>query len=125
MYNLISLFGIVLLLGIPPGDAMEAARIIGERSVLTEIPAYQDLATALAQGRLQYPARTAVIVSYALCGFAHIASLAIFVGGISALVPKRAGDGRLSRSDRGDAGLPGHRLHSRYICNRRCDGVAG
>jgi CNT family concentrative nucleoside transporter len=30
-----------------------------------------------------------MIVAYALCGFAHFASLAIFVGGISSLAPKR------------------------------------
>jgi len=33
-----------------------------------------------------------VITTYALTGFAHIASLAIFVGGISALVPERLKD---------------------------------
>jgi len=36
--------------------------------------------------------RSIVITSYALCGFAHIASLAIFVGGIAALAPKRTKD---------------------------------
>jgi len=36
--------------------------------------------------------RTAVIVAYALCGFAHLASLAIFVGGVSALAPTRTAD---------------------------------
>jgi len=33
--------------------------------------------------------RSAVIATYALCGFAHIASMAIFIGGISALVPEK------------------------------------
>ena len=33
-----------------------------------------------------------IIASYALCGFAHIASLAIFVGGIAALAPSRIKD---------------------------------
>ena len=36
--------------------------------------------------------RTVVVMSYALCGFVHVASVAIFVGGISALVPKRQND---------------------------------
>jgi CNT family concentrative nucleoside transporter len=31
--------------------------------------------------------RSAVVAAYALCGFAHVASLAIFVGGISAISP--------------------------------------
>jgi concentrative nucleoside transporter, CNT family len=33
-----------------------------------------------------------VIISYALCGFAHVASVAIFVGGTAALAPKRRDD---------------------------------
>ena len=33
-----------------------------------------------------------MVTSYALCGFAHFASMAIFVGGISALAPKRTSD---------------------------------
>jgi CNT family concentrative nucleoside transporter len=36
--------------------------------------------------------RTVVILSYALCGFAHIASVAIFVGGTAVLVPSRRDD---------------------------------
>ena len=32
--------------------------------------------------------RSAVICAYALCGFAHVASLAIFIGGIAAVAPK-------------------------------------
>jgi CNT family concentrative nucleoside transporter len=33
--------------------------------------------------------RSVVILSYALCGFAHVASVAIFVGGMVALTPMR------------------------------------
>ena len=33
--------------------------------------------------------RTVIILSYALCGFAHVASVAIFVGGMATLVPSR------------------------------------
>ena len=33
-----------------------------------------------------------MIAAYALCGFAHVASLAIFVGGTAALVPHRTKD---------------------------------
>ena len=33
--------------------------------------------------------RSAVLASYALCGFTHVGSVAIFVGGIAALVPER------------------------------------
>ncbi len=77
-----------IVLGIPPADAAVAGRIIGERLVLTEIASYKDLAAALEAGTFQY-GRSAVIVTYALCGFAHVASMAIFVGGVSALAPGR------------------------------------
>jgi len=80
-----------ILLGVPPSDALEIAKLIGERTVVTEIPSYQHLSKLMADGVLVHP-RSAIIASYALCGFAHIASLAIFVGGIGALVPERLKD---------------------------------
>jgi CNT family concentrative nucleoside transporter len=76
----------VLLTGVPPSDAVAVARIVGERAIVTEVVAYQDLAAAIQNGGLSDP-RSIVITTYALCGFAHLASMAIFVGGISALVP--------------------------------------
>ncbi len=80
-----------LIIGVPPSDAVAIAKIIGERTVATEVQSYQDLAKLLAQDVLKHP-RSAVITAYALCGFAHVASLAIFVGGIAALAPKRTKD---------------------------------
>jgi len=41
-------------------------------------------------GLLQNP-RSVVIATYALCGFAHLASMAIFAGGLSALAPGKTG----------------------------------
>lgn len=80
-----------LAIGVPPSDALQIAKLIGERAVLTEVKAYQDLSTLLSSGALKDP-RSAVLAAYALCGFAHIASLAIFVGGTAALIPKRTKD---------------------------------
>ncbi len=77
-----------LIIGVPPVDAGIISRIIGERIILTEVVSYQDLALALAQKSLTHP-RSAVVAAYALCGFAHVASMAIFVGGVTALAPKR------------------------------------
>ncbi|MBD3345389.1 MAG: nucleoside transporter [Chitinivibrionales bacterium] len=77
-----------LICGIPPADAGEIAKIIGERLVVTEVTAYKDLASLIAEDALVYP-RSAVITTYALCGFAHVASMAIFVGGVSALAPSK------------------------------------
>lgn len=84
-----------LLLGVPVEDATAVARLIGERTVATEVVSYQHLAELLKSGALVHP-RSAVIASYALCGFAHVASLAIFIGGAGALAPERLKD--LSRT---------------------------
>ena len=79
-----------LLLGIPVSEAWTVSRIIGERLVVTEVVAYHDLAAALAQQQLSM--RSAVVTTYALCGFAHLASMAIFVGGVCALAPDKTRD---------------------------------
>ena len=55
--------------------------------MLNEFLAYQDLAAAIADGSLS--PRSALIASYALCGFANFGSLAILLGGIEALAPER------------------------------------
>jgi CNT family concentrative nucleoside transporter len=81
-------YPLTVLLGIPLADVPTAARLLGERVLLTEVVAYQELARlASAEGFVQ--PRTVVILSYALCGFAHVASVAIFVGGMAALIPAR------------------------------------
>lgn len=80
-----------LLMGVPWQDVPRVSTLLGERTIVTELVSYQHLAQYINNGELINP-RSIVITSYALCGFAHIASLAIFVGGISALAPKRAKD---------------------------------
>jgi CNT family concentrative nucleoside transporter len=84
-------YPLTLIIGVPATDAVSIAKIIGERLIVTEVKAYQDLSQLLSSGILTNP-RSTVISTYALCGFAHIASLAIFVGGIAALAPKRIKD---------------------------------
>jgi len=79
------------ILGVPASDVFPVAKIIGERVVATEVVSYQHLAELMAKGGLAY-SRSAIIASYALCGFAHVASLAIFVGGTGALAPSRFRD---------------------------------
>ncbi len=78
-----------VLMGVPLHDGPGVARLLGERVILTEVVAYQHLAAAMKQGVI-HDARSLVIASYALCGFTHVASMAIFVGGITALIPTRA-----------------------------------
>jgi len=78
------------LIGVASGEVGEVARLLGGRAMLTEVFAYQRLGELAAAGELS--PRSVLVLSYALCGFAHVASVGIFVGGISALAPSRRGD---------------------------------
>jgi len=81
-------YPLTIILGIPLQDAGILSKIIGERIIVTELVAYQDLAKVMKDGLLSNP-RSAVITAYALCGFSHLASMAIFVGGVSAIIPEK------------------------------------
>ncbi|TAG92876.1 MAG: nucleoside:proton symporter [Oscillatoriales cyanobacterium] len=83
-------YPLTLLTGVPLEDSWEASVIIGRRLLETAIPPYQSLAEAAAKGEVS--SRTVLIVSYALSGFAHLASVGIFVGGTIALIPSRRKD---------------------------------
>ena len=78
------------LLGLESSDLAQAGQLLGQRILLTEVVAYQQLG-AMATAETLSP-RTMLVLSYALCGFAHVASVGIFVGGITALVPSRRDD---------------------------------
>lgn len=84
-------YPVVLIIGVPLQDAAIVAKIVGERLVVTELVSYQHLAGLISEGAISN-SRSIVLTTYALCGFAHIASLAIFIGGISALIPQRTKD---------------------------------
>jgi CNT family concentrative nucleoside transporter len=84
-------YPLTLAIGVPPSDALPVAKVLGDRTILTEVFSYGRLAELMAGGALKDP-RSAIIASYALCGFAHVASLAIFIGGTGALVPSRIKD---------------------------------
>lgn len=84
-------YPLAAMLGLTPADIPEAARLLGERVILTEVVSYQDLSRLISAGELTDP-RSVVVMSYALCGFAHVASLAIFVGGTAAIAPRRRDD---------------------------------
>ncbi len=79
------------LLGLQTSDVPIAARLLGERVILTEVFSYNHLAQLISSGQMNNP-RSVVILSYALCGFAHVAAMAIFVGGTAALAPSRRDD---------------------------------
>jgi len=86
----VALAPIAWLLGVPWQDAAQVGSLLGIKTVLNEFLAYQELAALMEQGALQ--PRSAVITSYALCGFANFGSLAILLGGIGGLAPSRRGE---------------------------------
>ncbi|MEO0407822.1 MAG: nucleoside transporter C-terminal domain-containing protein [Cyanobacteria bacterium P01_A01_bin.135] len=71
-------------------ELWQASVLIGRRLFETAIPSYQALGALGAEGAVSD--RTILIVSYALSGFAHLASVGIFVGGTAALIPSRRRD---------------------------------
>lgn len=76
-----------LLMGVAPADAAAVGSLLGVKTVLNEFLAYRDLAVLVEEGALS--ARSAVIASYALCGFANFGSLAILLGGVGGMAPSR------------------------------------
>lgn len=78
---------LAVLLGIPAEDVFPVASLLGTKTVLNEFLAYRELADLVAAGALS--TRSATLASYALCGFANLGSLAILLGGLGAMAPKR------------------------------------
>lgn len=82
-------FPLTLLTGVSlnPPEIWQASVLIGQRVLQTSIPPYIELARLNSQQLISD--RAMLIVSYVLCGFAHIPSYGIFVGGLASLVPSR------------------------------------
>lgn len=93
-----SILGFVLapitwVIGIPWDDAMIAGGLIGQKVVLNEFIAYMQLAQVpVGSGPGAISHETRVILTYALCGFANFASIAIQIGGIGSMAPERRAD---------------------------------
>jgi len=76
---------VMLALNVPWAEAQQAGAIFGEKVVLNEFIAYISLVNV--QEALSE--RTVVILTFALCGFANLSSIAILLGGLGALIPDR------------------------------------
>ena len=79
-------------------DAAKVGSLLGQQVIATEFVAYVDLAQSIRDGSIG--GRAANIATYALCGFANLPSIAIQIGGLSAMAPQR-------RSDFAELGLRG------------------
>lgn len=76
---------IMYLLNIPWSEAQAAGSLFGEKIILNEFVAYSHLNEYLAG----MSARTKAIVTFSLCGFANLSSIAILLGGLGSLVPEK------------------------------------
>ena len=83
-----SLFAIVM--GVPVSESFEVGSLMGTKMVINEFVAYSDLSPMIEQGLLS--AKSVIIASFALCGFANFSSIAIQLGGIGVMVPNRKAD---------------------------------
>jgi CNT family concentrative nucleoside transporter len=84
------------LIGVPWNEAAIAGNFLGQKIILNEFVAYaslspylKDAASVTAAGLQALDPRTIAILSFALCGFANFASIAVLTGGFSAVAPER------------------------------------
>lgn len=77
-------------MGVPTKECWTVGQLIGVKTVVNEFVAYLQMADLMSKGQLS--PRAAIIASYALSGFANFSSIAIQIGGISAIAPSRRHD---------------------------------
>ncbi len=81
---------VAFVMGIAWQDATQVGALLGVKTVLNEFLAYQQLGELIRTQAIS--PRSAVIASYALCGFANFGSLAILIGGLGGMAPTRRAD---------------------------------
>ena len=79
------------LMGAPWSESHILGSLLGQKLVLTELIAYLNLSD-MTVGDNGLSEKTAVIASYALCGFSNFASIGIQLGGIGSIAPDRKKD---------------------------------
>lgn len=73
------------LMGVPWDEAFIAGSMMGQKFILNEFVAYIDFV----QIKDQLTEKTQVIITFALCGFANLSSVAILLGGLGGIAPQR------------------------------------
>ncbi|HEX7718253.1 MAG TPA: nucleoside transporter C-terminal domain-containing protein, partial [Woeseiaceae bacterium] len=73
------------VLSVPWEEAQAAGALFGEKLILNEFVAFSHLDEYLAG----MSDRTVAIVTFSLCGFANLSSIAILLGGLGSLVPEK------------------------------------
>ncbi|MGE0743447.1 MAG: NupC/NupG family nucleoside CNT transporter, partial [Hyphomonadaceae bacterium] len=77
---------VAYIIGVPWADAPEAGAILGTKLFLTEFIAFIDLGAIPPDAIAE---RSRMILTYAICGFANVASVGIMTGGMTVLMPAR------------------------------------
>ena len=78
------------MMGVDWNEALQVGSLLGQKTVINEFVAYLDLATMKATGMLSE--KSLIIATFSLCGFSNFSSIAIQIGGIGGMAPKRQGD---------------------------------
>lgn len=76
---------LMFLLSVPWSEAQAAGSLFGEKLILNEFVAFSNMNNVLA-GMSE---RTIAVVTFSLCGFANLSSIAILLGGLGSLVPEK------------------------------------
>lgn len=79
---------LAFVLGVPWNEAGTAGSLIGQKFVVNEFVAYLNFTGLMSQ----LSAHTQIIITFALCGFANLSSIAILLGGLGSLAPNRRSD---------------------------------
>lgn len=79
---------LAFLIGVPWDEAIAAGSLIGQKVVINEFYAY----ASFVQIKETLTPHTQVIITFALCGFANLSSIAILLGGLGSIVPSRRKD---------------------------------
>ena len=74
------------LAGLPWSEAQAGGALLGTKTILNELVAYLELAQLPPEA---LSARSRLLMTYALCGFANFGSLGIMIGGLSTMCPAR------------------------------------
>jgi len=81
---------IAWLVGVPWHDCMMAGKLMATELLFNEVVSYHDLSALIHSGGPALLAeRTQMILTCALCGFAHLGSIGINIGGLGAMAPER------------------------------------
>lgn len=76
---------LAFLIGVPWHEAIQAGSFIGQKLIVNEFVAYIDFI----QVKESLSQQTQAIITFALCGFANLSSIAILLGGLGAMAPSR------------------------------------